>query len=231
MRASTSSGTPSAGLGKIRLIVKGNKQASAGHLILLLNPVIRGWALYHRHQASKATFHAVDHAIFWTLWRWAKRRHRNKRSDWIRAKYFQTQGTRHWVFTGEVTNARGRRRTVRLLPTSSIPIRRHPKIQPDANPYDPAWEGYFARRQGVQTAQLLTGQRRVLSLWNEQQGRCLVCRQSLLLPDGWHSHHLVWRSHGGSDVASNRALLHPTCHQQVHSRGVTVEKPRLSRGG
>ena len=29
-----------------------------------LNPVIRGWANYHRHVASKRTFHTVDHAIF-----------------------------------------------------------------------------------------------------------------------------------------------------------------------
>ncbi len=218
-------------LGKIRTMVKSNKQARAGNLVLLLNPIIRGWALYHRHQASKATFHAVDHAIFWTLWRWAKRRHRNKSTGWIRAKYFQTHGTRHWVFTGEGTDARGRRRIVRLLPASAVPIRRHPKIHPAANPYDPAWAGYFARRHGVQTAQLLTGQHRVLALWDEQHGRCLVCRQPLLLPDGWHSHHLVWRSHGGSDAASNRVLLHPTCHQQVHSRGLTVEKPRPSQGG
>jgi RNA-directed DNA polymerase len=217
-------------LGKIRTMVKGYKQARAGHLVLLLNQVIRGWALYYRHQASKATLHAVDHAILWALWRWAKRRHRNKSNGWMRAKYFKTQGTRHWVFTDEGTDARGRRRIARLLPASSMSIRRHGKIHPGANPYDPAWAGYFARRHGVQTAQLLTGQYRALALWDEQNGRCLLCRQPLLLPDGWHSHHLVWRSHGGSDAASNRVLLHPTCHQQVHSRGLTVEKPRPSRG-
>ncbi len=58
-------------LAKVRGIVKGNKQATAGHLIAQLNPVIRGWANYHRHVVSSATFHSVDHAIFSVLWQWA----------------------------------------------------------------------------------------------------------------------------------------------------------------
>ena len=65
-------------LEKVRDIMKSNKQATAGHLILRLNPVIRGWAHYHRHSASKRTFDKVDSAIFEALWRWAKRRHPHK---------------------------------------------------------------------------------------------------------------------------------------------------------
>ena len=43
-------------LRKVRGIIKGNAQATTGNLIGLLNPVIRGWANYHRHVASKQTF-------------------------------------------------------------------------------------------------------------------------------------------------------------------------------
>ena len=43
-------------LSKVREIIKGNKQATAGHLIARLNPLIRGWTNYHRHGASKETF-------------------------------------------------------------------------------------------------------------------------------------------------------------------------------
>lgn len=73
-------------LGKVRKIVKENKQAAAGNLIWQLNPVIRGWAMYHRHQASKETFTKVDHTIFRLLWSWAKRRHPNKGKQWIKEK-------------------------------------------------------------------------------------------------------------------------------------------------
>ena len=43
-------------LGKVRGIIKANKQTPAGKLIVQLNPVIRGWANYHRHVVSKRTF-------------------------------------------------------------------------------------------------------------------------------------------------------------------------------
>ena len=43
-------------LEKVRGIIKASKHVTAGHLIVNLNPVIRGWANYHRHVASKRTF-------------------------------------------------------------------------------------------------------------------------------------------------------------------------------
>ena len=79
-------------------------------------------------------------------------------------------------------------------------------------------------------AQQLKGQRQVLRLWQEQDGRCVVCYQPLTELTGWQSHHLVWRTHGGSDRAENRVLLHPTCYAQVHSQGLSVVKPRPSPG-
>jgi RNA-directed DNA polymerase len=48
-------------LDTIRGIVKRHKQALTGNLIMQLNPVIRGWAQYHQHGASKRTFAKVDH--------------------------------------------------------------------------------------------------------------------------------------------------------------------------
>ena len=50
-------------LEKVRGIIKASKHATAGHLIVNLNSVIRGWANYHRHVASKRTFSRVDYAI------------------------------------------------------------------------------------------------------------------------------------------------------------------------
>lgn len=65
-------------LAKIREVIKDNAQATAGNLIALLNPKIRGWANYHQYASSKRTFTKVDHAIFEALWRWAKHRHPTK---------------------------------------------------------------------------------------------------------------------------------------------------------
>jgi RNA-directed DNA polymerase len=62
-------------LEKVREVIKANKQTTAGHLILMLNPMIRGWAQYHQYAASKRTFDDIDHAIFKAVWRWVVRRH------------------------------------------------------------------------------------------------------------------------------------------------------------
>jgi group II intron maturase len=74
---------------------------SAADLIDQLNPKIRGWANYHRHVVSKRTFGRVDHAIFSSLWQWARRRHPNKSLRWIKPKYFDRRGNRDWSFFGE----------------------------------------------------------------------------------------------------------------------------------
>lgn len=217
-------------LDTIRGIVKGHKQAITGNLIMQLNPVIRGWAQYHQHGASKRTFARVDHEIFPLLWQWARRRHPHKSRHWIRDKYFRTEGDNNWVFFGHILDTKGKKQDVRLFRASSVPIRRHTKIKGEANPYDPQWEPYFEARQGVRMAQNLSGQQSLLRLWKEQNGLCVVCHQRITQLTGWHSHHLVWRTHGGSDRAENRVLLHPNCHAQVHSQGLTVVKPRPPSG-
>ena len=213
-------------LAKIRNHIKKSRYLTAGELIAELNPQIRGWALYHRHAVSKAIFHAVDHEIFKALWAWIQRKHRNKTRWWIKAKYFPDTAPNRWVFTGVLKNDGGQTRVVRLLAASSIRIERHTKIRAEANPYDPAWEPYFEKRLDVQMVARLQGRRWLLHLWKDQAGLCPICRQKITKITGWHSHHVIWRSKGGSDRVENRVLLHPTCHQQVHSQGLHVEKPR-----
>ena len=217
-------------LEKVRALIKSNKQATAGHLLLRLNPVIRGWTQYHRHSASKRTFDKVDSAIFEALWRWAKRRHPHKLPSWVKRKYFRSMGSRQWVFQGDVVGPNGARKLYYLFKAAKMPIRRYTKLKAEANPYDPSWEEYFEHRLGVKMATQLQGRRHLLQLWKAQDGLCAVCRQKITALTGWHNHHLVWRSHGGSDGADNRVLLHPNCHRQVHSHGLTVVKPRPAQG-
>jgi RNA-directed DNA polymerase len=212
-------------LTRVREVIRDHPQVTPGILIWSLNPILRGWANYHQHVASKQTFQKVDDAIFRALWRWCCRRHPQKSRQWIRGKYFCTVVNRHWVFSGEM-QTRGQIRQVRLCYLSDTSIRRHTKIKGEANPYDPAWESYFEHRLDVKTESSLKGLKMLLFLWKEQQGICPVCRQKITKLTGWHTHHLIWRSHGGSDSANNLVLLHPECHQEVHSQKLVVVKPR-----
>jgi RNA-directed DNA polymerase len=218
-------------LRNVRAVIKDNKSAAAGNLICQVNPIIRGWAMYHRHVVSAKVFQSVDHAIFQTLWRWAKRRHPHKGVQWVKARYFHTVGERNWVFSGKARGPTGTLRAVHLLTAHSLPIKRHTKIKGEANPYDPTWELYLEERLALKMAASFKGRRALLHLWRRQEGHCAHCGEAITPITGWHSHHRVWRSHGGSDTADNRVLLHPTCHRQVHhALGSTRMPPPITRG-
>ena len=133
-------------VGKLRDLIRAQTHTNPGALICQLNPMLRGWAGFHRHFVSKRAFGHVDHVLFRLLWRWAKRRHPNKSHSWIVSRYWTRQGGDHWVFFGEVKNFDGSTREVALYRTSSMRIVRHVLIRGAVNPYDPQWWPYLANR-------------------------------------------------------------------------------------
>jgi RNA-directed DNA polymerase len=216
-------------LANVRRIIKEHQQLPAGKLIAKLNPSLRGWAYYHRHVVSKVTLQRRDSAIFSCLWWWAKRRHPQKGVKWVKKRYYHAVGQQQWRFYGEVKRRRQGMRTIDLQLLGEVTIKRQVKIQGDANPYDPAWEEYYDRRLGFTW---LMGERRksLVMLWRAQKGTCPICHQKITKETGWHIHHIRHRVHGGGDNPANLALLHPNCHRQVHSQGLTVVKPGPVRG-
>jgi RNA-directed DNA polymerase len=205
-------------LQKVRTIIKTEGQyLSAYGLIMKLNPVIRGWANYHRHVVSKRVFSRIDHQIHWMLWRWAKRKHKQKYTGWIRQKYFDEKSIQRNLFHTHVVNEEGVKVPIRLFEAASLPIRRHIKVRAKANPYDPANELYFEQRQYHKVLDDLKDSPRLRQQWYRQRGLCPVCSELITKDTGWHNHHIVWRVYGGTDDSENLVLLHPNCHQQVHS--------------
>ncbi len=136
-------------LKRVREMIKSNRAVSQNLLIHVLNPVIRGWANYHRHIVAHQTFKKVDTAIWSALWQWAKRRHRNKGRRWIAERYWHPTRLQRWAFavdTGE-RSAEGKVVWLRLARAAETRILRHRKIKRDANPFDPAWRTYFEERK------------------------------------------------------------------------------------
>jgi len=121
---------------KLNTIVSKAKTWTQDELIKTLNPVIRGWANYHRHIAAKDVFRKLDSYLWEITWRWGKRRHSNKGHKWIANKYWTSEGTRNWVFK---TNEN------KLLKFSDTKIRRHRHAKLDANPY--LDRNYFLERK------------------------------------------------------------------------------------
>ena len=136
-------------LEKVRGIIKASRSETQEKLIWKLNPVIRGWANYHRHIVATRTFKSVDHAIWRALWQWALSRHPNKQPSWVASHYWHTTRLHRWAFavdTGE-RSAEGRTIWSRLAHAAETGIRRHRKIKKDANPFDLSWDAYFEERE------------------------------------------------------------------------------------
>lgn len=133
-------------LNKVKEIVRMHQAAPAHLLITRLNPIIRGWAAYHRHVVSKRIFAYVDFRIFEYLWRWAQARHPRKGLRWTKRKYFERIGTRDWLFFGDQQAVEDSVLRLRLFHASTVRIMRHVKVRAAFNPYDPVWAEYIAKR-------------------------------------------------------------------------------------
>jgi RNA-directed DNA polymerase len=219
-------------LTKVRTIVQEEgRHLSAYGLIRRLNPLLRGWANYHRHAASKQTFREVEEQVFQLLWRWALRRHRNKPKDWVYRHYFFDAHGRKRPFHAYITDEQGNPVVCEIFQPNRLPIRRHVKVIGAANPYDPTWEPYFEQRRYQRVAHELPRQPKLLTLFRLQQGLCPLCNQAITTETGWNCHHILWRVYGGGDEIENLVLLHPTCHQQLHNPHSDIELPRSRRAG
>ncbi|MCP5074857.1 MAG: group II intron reverse transcriptase/maturase [Rhodobacteraceae bacterium] len=211
-------------LSNVRGLINNHPTAASAALIEQLNPVIRGWAQYHRHACSKQTFSTVDSQIFRALWRWAKRRHPNQPRRWIKQRYFTRQGGNQWVFAGRTKDNPVRT----LFRAAALPIRRHIKVRMEANPYDPADERYFEKRLVEKWKSGRYGHTRAKQLWLTQQGRCPRCSHLITEETGCEVHHKILLAEGGPDTMDNLVLLHPTCHRQLHARKKTTS-PALTK--
>lgn len=121
---------------KIKNIVSKAKAWTQEELIKTLNPIIRGWANYHRHIVAKNAFKKLDHYLWRVTWQWGKRRHPNKGHKWVASKYWHSERNRNWIFQTMNT---------KLIKFSDIQIRRHTMPKLDTNPYKD--RKYFLKRK------------------------------------------------------------------------------------
>ncbi|WP_434124423.1 group II intron reverse transcriptase/maturase [Klebsiella variicola] len=200
-------------LRKVRNIIEDNKTVPSWLLVYLLNPLIRGWANYHRHVASSDAFNVTDHHIWRKTWQWCARRHPGKSRRWIFRKYHTSIKMRHGMFYG--IDDDGKKYV--LHRAGSTNIFRHIKIKGAANPYLPEWENYFEKRLDYSWKESQQGQRKILAIWKRQGTQCPHCGQPISRETGWNIHHVLRKSQGGDDGLDNLILLHPNCHRQLHS--------------
>ena len=207
-------------LKKIREIIKRNASTTQYNLIELINPVIRGWANYHRKVCASKAFGRLDHEVFTSLWRWAKRRHPEKGLRWIKTKYFKSSATRRWVFQSDACE---KSQAKQLFYASDIKIRYHRKTLNAANPYDPKWYEYFAKRKKYIASDNLHGKAR--TLWLKQRGVCPKCKEVIIDPLQWF---ILNQPRAQGSKGYNSMLLHKQCR---NANNYLYERPVPTQGG
>lgn len=189
-------------------------------LIAKLNPMIRGWAYYHRYINSKDVYGKIDHEIWSALWRWAKRRHPKKGLGWIRKRYFHTIDGVKWQFACKVEDIMGNTKMLKRVLASDIKIVRYIPIKQAANPFDPEWDAYFEKRESYKMTLNSEGRQTLNSLRKCQKGICPQCGEAFSkLGHRGVIHYAKGRLKGGKPTFENLSLVHFKCHEEGYKNG------------
>lgn len=200
-------------ISKIRKIIKDNPSMKQELLIRKLNPIIRGWVNFQKHNVSSIAFEKLDYEIWQALWKWCKRRHPKKGRGWIAKKYFNMIGNRAWTFSVRTKDKieTGEDYYIRLIYATNTDIRRFPKIKSEANPFDQDWNEYFAEREEKLMRLAIRGRIIIKKLWNEQQGCCPFCKEKITLETDFRIFQIR------SD-RRYKQLVHPECYRLLKDK-------------
>ena len=189
-----------------------------GIIIKKLNPILRGFANYYKHVVSKVTFGYISHRVWQYLWGWAKRRHPNKNTKWVRKRYFKTIKGNQWTFACTISDRRGKEKDLILYPIAYTPIERHIKVKGEASPDDSALKEYWEKRHQKFGKSYWDKNSRNYKIAQSQNWKCPICGEPLLNGEEIETHHIVPIAQRGLDDISNLQHLHTACHKQVHSK-------------
>jgi len=186
---------------KIKVICKSSGQLTQAQMIARLNPVIRGWANYHRHINCGNTFSQLDSYVWCRLMRWGKRRHPEKSGRWIAKRYFKHTDSSAWNFKDKETG----KSLIQM--TQDIQTFRHIKIKGNANPFDSQWNDYFHNREKL--LKMKSTGNYIGKVLKQDDGKCLHCQQLIQVEDNHHLHYLDGdKTH---KRIKNVVILHKTC--------------------
>ena len=177
-----------------------------------LNPIIRGWGQYFRNVVSAETFKRLDTYNYNKALKWLRFTHPTKPMKWIRNNYFGSlkMGSQDKWVMGDLETG------YHLTKLAWLTVKRHAPIIHGASPDDPELREYWEKRNFKQVDTLTHNRHKRLA--KKQKGKCPVCQDSLFTGEELHIHHILPKSEGGTDQYRNLALLHVTCHQQVHRK-------------
>jgi RNA-directed DNA polymerase len=172
-----------------------------------LNPIIRGWANYHRVVVASKTFRSLDHWMYRREYRYVNHTHPNKPTKWKRKRYWGRMNKNrkdNWVFGDKRTG-------LYLSKFPWVKIERHVMVKGRSSPDDPSLRDYWKARKKAKAKELSPSRAK---LAKNQGGTCPICGESLFNGEETQKDHVTPRDQGGEDSDDNAQLLHLYCHQQ-----------------
>ena len=212
--------------------------SNAGVVIATLNPLIRGWAIYHRGMVSSRVFSSLGDYMWKLTWKWARHSHSNKAATWVAARYFGAFNPfreDRWVFGDRKTGGY-------LVKHAWTKIRRHVMVKGRATPDDPDLAGYWRLRRDKRGSPLDSV---TMILLGRQGNRCPLCEERLIDPghlpgspeewqDWWYGVTRQATRHApsapGQQPGTRNAttfLIHTSCRRacQARQRRNTARQP------
>jgi RNA-directed DNA polymerase len=190
---------------------KALKGKSPEDVIRELNPIIRGWANYHRINTASQVFAYLDHWNFRHEVKWAKRKHRNKGWKWLKKRYWSKLNKSrndNWCFGDKTTGAY-------LDRFAWHNIKRHVLVKGNSSPDDPGLKDYWKKREAKKSDDLQSSLKRQVA--RQQDHVCTNCGDSIHNGEDIHRHQIVPK---GGYTTDNVQLVHEECHKQIHKHEV-----------
>jgi RNA-directed DNA polymerase len=223
-------------LSRIRYIIQNNKAVSSYRLILMLRPIIIGWANYFRYCECKQVFSKLTNLIFRKLRAWVFRRDTRNGRLAVKQKYFPSgksysfYGTRHldnWVLNGSQKSKGCKLKTNFLPQLVWVPSAKHVKVKGTESPF--SMSHYWALRCLKHSLYPL----RIRNLLVRQHNRCTRCKRLFDAFDSqtWEVDHIIPRWSGGKDTYDNLQLLHEVCHKLKTAKDSLNFEPVVKRSG
>lgn len=165
-------------LTRIRGILQSNKSTSTFNLIMILRPVILGWANYFKYCECGKVFNLLTHRIFCKIRAWVFRRDTRNGRKVVKEKYFPAgrtytfNGRKHkdnWILVGKKKGKNGKIVENFLPHICWMGSEKYVKIKGTESPF--ARNEYWMGRSSIGTPMST----RVRTLFTRQGKKCAMC--------------------------------------------------------